>query len=110
MDKKISVASARLDDAAAMTEFLSPIPNGEQLAKVFENGKPISTRTYEDEMQTARLVVSEGKIATCFTVSDITIDQAEMIAATSEEMHAWDERAFREAVEQALGDAFDRVP
>ena len=33
-----------------------------------------------------------------------------MIAATSEEMHAWDEGSFREAVEQALGDAFDEDP
>jgi hypothetical protein len=32
-----------------------------------------------------------------------------MIAAACEDMHAGGEKAFREAVEQALGTAFDRV-
>ena len=34
MSPKISFATARLDDAAAMAEFLSGIPNGEVLGKV----------------------------------------------------------------------------
>ncbi|MGA2838866.1 MAG: hypothetical protein ABSG18_01615 [Steroidobacteraceae bacterium] len=109
MDKAIFTATAALDDNAAMAKFLSPIPNGEQLAKVLGIGKPLSTRAYEDETQTARFVVSDGNTATCFTVADVTIDQAEMIAAACEDMHAWGEKAFREAVEQALGTAFDRV-
>jgi hypothetical protein len=109
MDKPIATASARLDDEEAMERFLLPIPNSEQLAKVLEGRKPVSTRAYEDETQTARFVVSDGNTVKCFTVANVTIDQAEMIAAACEDMHAGGEKAFREAVEQALGTAFDRV-
>jgi hypothetical protein len=108
MDKIITVAAARLDDAADMARFLAPIPNAEGLAALLRAHETISTRAYDDATQTARFVVSDGKITRCFTVEDLTIDQAEMIAATSEEMHAWDESTFRLAVEEALGNAFDR--
>jgi hypothetical protein len=102
MDQTIFTTSAQLDDAAAMIEFLSPIPNGDQLAKLFHAGKPISTRAYDDESFTARFVLSDGITAMCFTVPNVTIDQAEMIAAQCEGRHAWGSDAFEEAVAVAL--------
>jgi hypothetical protein len=107
MGTKISMATARLDDAAAMAEFLSAIPNGEQLAKVLEAGGPIASRAYDDDTWTARFVASDGTRATCFTVTDITIDQAEMIAAACIGSRDLDLSAFRQAVEEALGPTFD---
>jgi hypothetical protein len=103
MSTKISVAMARLDDPAAMAEFLSPIPNGEQLGKALENRSPVTSRAYADDAWTGRFVASDGHVVKCFTVTEITIDQAEMIAAVCIDIHAWDESVFREAVEQALG-------
>jgi len=64
-----------------MRQFLAAIPDGDQLAKVLENPGGISSRAYEDETWTARFVASNGHTVRCFAVSDITIDQAEMIAA-----------------------------
>ncbi len=104
----IITTTAHLDDDAEMAKFLLPIPNGEQLAKVLEDRKPVSTRAYEDETQTARFVESDGKVVMCFLVTDITIDQAEMITAEWEGICALNERAFQKAVERALHESFDR--
>jgi hypothetical protein len=102
MATAIVTTTARLDDEAAMARFLAPIPNGEQLASVLKGGKPVSTRAYEDETWTARFVESDGDIVMCFTVSDITIDQAEMIEAAWEGICALDETAFQKTVERVL--------
>ena len=109
MSTKISFATARLDDAAAMVAFLSAIPNGDQLRKVLQDGKAVSSRAYDDETWTARFVASDGRVVKCFTVSAITIDQAEMIAAACLDTFAWDETAFREAVAEALGPTLDSI-
>jgi hypothetical protein len=85
-----------------MLRFLTPIPNGDALGKLFKLGAPLSTRAYDDESFTARFVLSDGVTAMCFTVENITIDQAEMIAAQCENRHAWGSEAFAEAVELAL--------
>lgn len=102
MSSTIVTTTAHLDDATEMARFLSPIPNGEQLAKVLEGREPVSTRAYEDESMTARFVESDGNRVMCFTVADITIDQAEMIEAEWEGVCALDETAFHNAVERAL--------
>ncbi len=98
----IVITTARLDDEAEMAKFLSPIPNAEQLTEVLKDRKPVSTRAYEDETWTARFVECDGKLVMCFTVSDITIDQAEMIEAAWEGICVLDETAFRKTVERVL--------
>lgn len=103
MDGRIHTTAARLDDDAAMATFLAPIPNGEQLAAVLANNEPVSTRAYDDETRTARFVESDGNVAKCFTVADITIDQAEMIETECEAANVWEDKAFQEAVVRALG-------
>ncbi len=109
MSTQISFATAWLDDAAAMAEFLSAIPNGEDLGKVLQDKKAVSSRAYDDETWTARFVASDGRLVKCFTVSAITIDQAEMIAAACLDTFAWDEPGFRGAVAEALGPTLDSI-
>jgi hypothetical protein len=109
MTTKISFVAARLDDAAAMAAFLSEIPNGEELRKILQNGTAVSSRAYDDDSWTARFVASDGRLVKCFTVSAITIDQAEMIAAACLDTFAWDESAFRVAVAEALGPTLDSI-
>jgi hypothetical protein len=109
MSAKISLATARLDDAAAMAEFLSGMPNGEDLGKVLHNREAVSSRAYDDETWTARFVDSDGQVVRCFAVADITIDQAEMIAAACIDIPALDEGGFREIVAQALGPTIDAI-
>jgi hypothetical protein len=102
MTTAIVTTTARLDDDAEMAKFLSPIPNGEQLANVLNERKPVSTRAYEEETRTARFVESDGNVVMCFTVSDITIDQAEMIESAWEVICVLDEAAFQKTVERVL--------
>ena len=109
MSAKISFATARLDDAAAIAEFLSGIPNGEELGKVLQNRRAVSSRAYDDETWTARFVDSDGRVVRCFAVADITIDQAEMIAAACIDVPALDEAGFREVVAQSLGPTIDAI-
>lgn len=102
MEIEILSTAAALSDADAMARFLSPIPNGDVLGKLLESGRSVSTRAYDDDTGTARFVESDGKTARCFTVTAITIDQAEIIAAECLGMK-WDDQTFRIAVERALG-------
>jgi len=106
---KISFATARLDDAAAMAKFLMGIPNGEDLGKVLQNGEAVSSRAYDDETWTARFVDSDGHVVKCFAVADITIDQAEMIAAACIDIPGLDEAGFREVVARSLGPTIDAI-
>jgi hypothetical protein len=107
MSTRISCATARLQDASEMTKFLVGIPNSEELAKVLRDRESVSSRAYDDETWTARFVASDGQVVKCFAVTDITIDQAEMIAAACTDILACDEAEFREAVAQSLGPTFE---
>jgi hypothetical protein len=102
MASKIITTSAHLDSCVEMQAFLSTIPDGEMLAKVLGARKPVSTRAYEDEAQTARFVESDGSMVMCFTVSDVNIDQAELIEAEWESQCALDEAVFHQVVARAL--------
>jgi hypothetical protein len=101
---KLHTDSVRLDDAKALTVFLAAIPNSEGLAELLKTGAPQNTRAFDDDNLIARFVISDGTSATCFTVDDITIDQAELITLFCEEADAWDEPAFQQAVTRVLGE------
>ena len=90
-----------------MAKFLVGIPNSENLAKVLQDRESVSSRAYDDETWTARFVASDGQVVKCFAVTDITIDQAEMIAAACTDILACDEAEFREAVAHSLGPTFE---
>lgn len=106
---KIAVAEARIDDPSAMASFLAPIPNNGELAALLAKREPLNTRAYDDETQTARFVISDGNIAICFAVTDITIDQAELITIACEESNEWGAASFPEAASRALGEPVERV-
>jgi hypothetical protein len=109
MSTRIVFATARLDDADAMARFLSDIPNRDDLARVLQERKPVSSRAYDDDRWTARFVASDGRVVKCFAVTEITIDQAEMIAAACIDISALDETEFRQAVLESLGPTIDPV-
>ena len=106
---KIAVAEARIDDPRAMASFLAPIPNNGELAALLAKKELLNTRAYDDETQTARFVISDGNIAICFAVSDITIDQAELITIACEESNEWGVASFPDAASRALGEPVERV-
>ncbi len=106
MNTRISMTAARLDDADAMASFLAPIPNGDRLAELLARG-PLTSRAYDDALQSARFVASDGTVVRCFEVGEITIDQAEMIAAVCADGLPEDEAAFGALAALALGPTFE---
>ncbi len=107
MSNRIAFTTACLDDADAMARFLTDIPNRDDLARVLRQRKPVASRAYDDESGTARFVASDGRVVKCFAVSDVTIDQAEMIAAACMSLSAWNEAEFRQALLLSLGTLID---
>ena len=101
-DHEIIATNARLDDAAQMRLFLAPIPNAGSLEALLMERKSVSTRTYDDDEMLARFVRSDGKMVACYTVKEVTIDEAEMIAAQCELLEAWNLESFSRAVHIAL--------
>jgi hypothetical protein len=97
------VSTARIDEPQALAAFLAAIPDSTELAELVGGKGLLNTRAYDDENQTARFVISDGTTVTCFTVRDITIDQAEMITLECEKSDAWSETAFPKAAVRALG-------
>jgi hypothetical protein len=100
---KLHIATARLSDSKALADFLAAIPNNDGLAELLAGRTPQNTRAFDDDNLVARFVISDGTDVTCFTVVDITIDQAELITLACEESDAWDEAAFQQAVSRVLG-------
>jgi hypothetical protein len=101
-DHEIIASNARLDDAAQMALFLAPIPNADSLEALLMGRKVVSTRTYDDDEMLARFVRSDGKMVACYTVKEVTIDEAEMIAAQCELLDVWNLESFSRAVHVAL--------
>jgi hypothetical protein len=99
----VLVSTARIDEPQAIAAFLASIPDSAELAELLSGEGPLNTRAYDDQNQTARFVISDGITVTCFAVTDITIDQAEMITIECEKSDAWSDTAFREAAARALG-------
>ena len=102
MDRKIIESHAILADQAQMGVFLAPIPNADSLEALLMERRVVSTRTYEDDAMIARFVRSNGTTVACYTVEDVTIDEAEMIAAQCELLDDWNVENFSRAVHAAL--------
>jgi hypothetical protein len=100
---KLHTLTIQLSDSQALADFLADIPYHDGLAQLLATRTPQNTRGYDDDNQVARFVISDGNIVTCFTVPDITIDQAEMITLACEEADAWDAASFELAVIRVLG-------
>ena len=99
----LHVSTVHLADRQALSKFLTTVPNSEGLARLLLTLTPQNTRAFDDDAQVARFVISDGADVTCFTVDNITIDQAELITLACEEADAWDEASFRKAVAHVVG-------
>lgn len=109
MTTTILAAGARLDDPTAMDALIAPIPNGEQLRQILLTRTPTRRRAYHKETRTARWVVSDGEQVVCFTVTDLTFEQAVAIGVECYAITVWDVPEFHAAASRALGVPFDLI-
>jgi hypothetical protein len=102
MQRIITESHAQLEDAGSMTAFLAPMPNSDGLRALLMQRRSVTTRTYDDDAMLARFVRSDGNTVACYAVQEVTIDEAEMIAAQCELLADWDFERFAAAVHVAL--------
>jgi hypothetical protein len=101
-EHRITESRARLDDPAEMAAFLGSIPDAAGLEALLMERRIVSTRTFDDDALIARFVRSNGSLVACYTVEEVTIDEAEMIAAQCELLDEWNLESFSRAVHVAL--------
>jgi hypothetical protein len=103
MEQKIFTAMARLSDSAALAKLLAPISSSDGLRKMLGPGRSVAAKRYESEAQLAHFIFSDGATVMCFTVTEVTPDEAAAIAAACDEMGAsWSTKAFKSVVEGLL--------
>ena len=100
---RVYVASAKLTDTSAMIQLLAAIPNGDELRSLLDEMGPGHLHSYHAQTRTARYVASDGDMVMCFTVINVSPEQAATIAAECESIATWDDREFYAAVVRSLG-------
>ena len=109
MTTKIFDAIARLDDAAALNALLTPIRDGVRLRKKLRPGFRGHKYFYDRHTHTARCLLTNGAVVSCFSITEVSLEEAKAIAARCEGISEWSMTAFQAAVERALGTEFERV-
>lgn len=108
MDKILS-ALARLNDAAAMNELLAPLRDGAALRRKLRPGFRGHKYLYDRHTRIARYLLTNGEIVACYSVTDVSLEQAAMIALACDHIREWSMMTFQAAVERALGAELGRV-
>lgn len=107
--KKILITHARLNDHEALKRLVAPLPDVDQLFSGVRSGFSGHTHKYDFDNHTAFYVVCDGEVITCYTVTDVALQQAAKIAAECGAIETWGDASFRSAVERALGVDVDLV-
>jgi len=100
---RIFHAACRIKDKRALAAFVAPIPEGADVATKLRRGFSGLLTRYRDERRAAYYVVSDGKVAMCWTVTGISSDEAAAILSECDSITEWGDVPFNEAVERALG-------
>lgn len=100
--EKISAALARLGDAAALNELLAPMRDSAALKRKLRLGFCGHKYTYDVQTRIARCLLTNGEIVACYSVTEVSLAEAKMIAAACEALSEWSMTTFQEAVAGAL--------
>jgi hypothetical protein len=110
MHNKLLTTKVQLDDAAAMAAFLAAFPNSDVLGRYLaaEQGR-LLLHHYNKKARLYYFVIRDAKTIKCFTVTDLTLDEAAEIADECEAITEWNYSSFQGAVERGLGITIERV-
>ncbi len=100
---------ARLDDEAAVADILAPILDGPKLLELLNRREPGLASVYDAQARTARYLVSDVETVMCFSVTDVTREEASSIYAECRTMSDWSGTEFHAAAGRALGGSFERL-
>jgi hypothetical protein len=102
MEKILSVL-ARIDDAAAINELLVPMRNRAALKRKLRTGFRGHKYAYDRWARTARYLLTDGEVVACYSVTDVSLEEAATIAIACDEISNWSMRSFRGTVKRVLG-------
>jgi hypothetical protein len=100
--ERVSSALARLGDAAALHELLAPLRDGAALKRKLRLGFRGHKYTYDARMRVARCLLSNGEVVACYSVMEVSLEEAKLIAMACEDLREWSLSNFHRAVEGAL--------
>jgi hypothetical protein len=106
---RIYSVMAQIDNAEAMSSLLAQIRGRDKLAERLRNGETGFAFEYNEEVRTGHYVVSDATTVMCFSVTDITPQQAHAIAAECRQLSEWGHTEFQTAAGRALGGTFERL-
>jgi hypothetical protein len=101
--ERILAALAHLGDAAALDELLAPMRDGAALKRKLRVGFCGHKYSYDVQTRIARCLLTNGEIVACYSVTEVSLEEAKLIAAACEDLSEWSMRTFQEAVARALG-------
>ncbi|HEY2107183.1 MAG TPA: hypothetical protein VGH29_15395 [Candidatus Binataceae bacterium] len=107
--EKILSAMARLNDVAAINELLAPMRDRAALKRKLRPGFRGHKYVYDRRMRTARYLLTNGEFVACYSVTDVSLEQAAMIATACDEISEWSMTTFQAAVDRVLGGEFGRT-
>jgi hypothetical protein len=100
---QIFLSNASLDDPAAMAALLAPLRDGGAMAKSLAARLAGCTVAYDPAANTARFIVNDGKMASCFSVVGINRGEAASLAMD------WSLKSFQATVAASLGGSIERL-
>ena len=100
--EKISSALAHVRDAAALSELLAPLRDSAALKRKLRLGFCGHKYTYDADKRVARCLLTNGEIVACYSVTEVSLEEAKMIAVVCEDLSEWSMRTFQAAVARAL--------
>ncbi|MGO9935377.1 MAG: hypothetical protein ACLPV8_26685 [Steroidobacteraceae bacterium] len=106
---KILSVMTQIDNAEGIASLLALIRDRDQLAERLSSGEAGFAFEYHEEVKTGRYVISDAVTVMCFSVTDITPQEARAIAAECRRMTEWGHPEFQAAAGRALGGTFERV-
>jgi hypothetical protein len=106
---QIFLANARRDDSEAMAKLLSPLRDGGAVARSLESEQSGYAFGYDPQARVARFIVSDGTLASCFSVVGVSRDEAASISKACETKTDWSFNSFQATVARVLGGAVARV-
>jgi hypothetical protein len=106
---KILHARCRIHHEPAIANFVAPIPDGENLAAVLRTGQAGLLNRYWSEKSTAFYIASDGEVAVCWTITDVTLEQAATLAVECESITDFGSKAAFYAAVKRAGITYRRV-
>jgi len=100
--ERILSALARLNDTVAMSELLAPMRDQAALKRKLRPGFCGHQYTYDLNTRTARYLLTNGEIVACYSVTEVSLEEAKMIALACENLGEWSMTTFQSAVVRAL--------